>query len=72
MKIARIYEALQSELKEFKSGTNTNIDHVSNISKTAYRKNYNHLDKTHKNNDNCVTCKYCGLKHTGVQCPAAQ
>ena len=27
MKIDRTYEALQSELKEFKSGTNTNIEH---------------------------------------------
>ena len=73
MKIARIYELLQSELKEFKAGSNTHIDHVSNIlsdnkHKTAYRKTNNHLDKSHndKITNLYVTCKYCGLKHTGV------
>ena len=79
MKIARTYEALQSELKEFKAGSNTHIDHVSNRlsenkPKTAYRKTNNRLDKSHndKITNYYVTCKYCGLKHTGTQCPAAQ
>ena len=79
MKIARTYEALQSELKEFKAGSNTHIDHVSNKlsdnkPKTAYRKTNNRLDKSHNDKITIyyVTCKYCGLKHTGTQCPAAQ
>ena len=79
MKIALTYEALQSELKEFKAGSNTHIDHVSNRlsdnkPKTAYRKTNNCLDKSHndKITNYYVTCKYCGLKHTGTQCPAAQ
>ena len=81
MSIARTYEALQQELKEFKDGSNTHIDHVSNIlsdnkPKTAYRKTNNRLDKSHNdkitNTNYHVTCKYCGLKHTGTQCPAAQ
>ena len=79
MQIARTYEALQQELKEFKAGSNTHIDHVSNRlsdnkPKTAYRKTNNRHDKS--NNDKIINyyviCKYCGLKHTGTQCPAAQ
>ena len=62
MKIARTYEALQSELKEFKAGSNTHIDHVSNRlsdnkPKTAYRKTNNRLDKSH--NDKITN--YCYL-----------
>ena len=80
MQIARTgNEALQQELKEFKAGSNTHIDHVSNIlsdnkPKTAYRKTNNLLDKSHndKITNYYVTCKYCSLKHTGTQCPAAQ
>ena len=79
MQFARTYEALQQELEEFKAGSNTHIDHVSNIlsdnkPKTAYRKTNNRLDKSHndKITNYYVTCKYCGLKHTGTQFRAAQ
>ena len=46
MQIARTYEVLQQELNEFKAGSNTHIDHVSNILsdnklKTAYLKTSN-------------------------------
>ena len=78
MKIARTYEALQSELKEFKAGSNTHIDYVSNRlsdnkPKTAYRKTNNRLDKSHndKITNYYVTCKYCGLKNTGRCLPSA-
>ena len=85
MQIARTYEALQQELKEFKtSNIDTPVYNVSHKrdsykSKPDYRKNNqtnNRLDKSHTdkitNTNYYVTCKYCGLKHTGTQCPAAQ
>ena len=74
MQIARTYEALQQELKEFKTcTTDTPVYHVgqkrdSYKSKPDYRTN-NHLDNKSYYK---VTLKYCGLKHTGTSCPAAQ
>ena len=85
MQIARTYEALQQELKEFKTSTiDTPVYNVSHKrdsykSKPDYRTNNqpnNRLDKSHNdkitNTNYYVTCKYCGLKHMGNQCPAAQ
>ena len=78
MQIARTYESLQQKLKEFKTSTiDTPVYNVSHKrdsykSKPDYRKNNqpnNHLDN---NSYHKVTCKYCGLKHVGTFCPAAQ
>ena len=46
MQIARTYEALQSELKEFKAGSNTHIDHYHNNTGHARKHDRGH-DRTY-------------------------
>ena len=43
---------------------------TQNPTKPDYRKSNNHLDN--KAYSNTIACKYCGLKHSGTSCPAAQ